>query len=35
MMAALEEYLEKAQKGDSGVPINYYLKDIVSDPSST
>ncbi|CAP62307.1 uncharacterized protein PODANS_0_20 [Podospora anserina S mat+] len=28
MMTALEDYLKKASEGDSGVPINYYLKDI-------
>jgi hypothetical protein len=28
MMTALEDYLKKASTGDSGVPINYYLKDI-------
>ncbi|KAL6852300.1 hypothetical protein ACO1O0_006841 [Amphichorda felina] len=28
MMTALEDYLKKAADGNSGVPINYYLKDI-------
>ncbi|KAI8628056.1 hypothetical protein F5Y19DRAFT_439418 [Xylariaceae sp. FL1651] len=28
MMTALEDYLKKAAEGTSGVPINYYLKDI-------
>ncbi|CAP65873.1 uncharacterized protein PODANS_5_10810 [Podospora anserina S mat+] len=28
MMTALDDYLKKAAQGDSGVPINYYLKDI-------
>jgi hypothetical protein len=28
MMTALDDYLKKAQEGTSGVPINYYLKDI-------
>lgn len=28
MMAALEDYLKKAAEGKSGIPINYYLKDI-------
>lgn len=28
MMTALDEYLKKAAEGDSGAPINYYLKDI-------
>jgi hypothetical protein len=28
MMTALEDYLKKAADGASGVPINYYLKDI-------
>lgn len=28
MMTALEDYLKKAADGSSGVPINYYLKDI-------
>jgi len=28
MMTALEDYLKKAADGTSGVPINYYLKDI-------
>lgn len=28
MITALEDYLIKAAKGDAGVPINYYLKDI-------
>ena len=28
MMTALDDYLKKAAKGDSGVPINYYLKDV-------
>ncbi|TGO77754.1 hypothetical protein BELL_0092g00020 [Botrytis elliptica] len=27
-MTALEDYLKKAAEGTSGVPINYYLKDI-------
>ena len=26
MMTALDDYLKKAAEGDSGVPINYYLK---------
>jgi hypothetical protein len=28
MMTAFEDYLKKAAEGTSGVPINYYLKDI-------
>ncbi|KAI1035141.1 hypothetical protein LB503_011729 [Fusarium chuoi] len=28
MMTALEDYLDKATQGTSGIPINYYLKDI-------
>ena len=28
MMTALDDYLKKAAEGTSGVPINYYLKDI-------
>ncbi|KAI4599413.1 hypothetical protein KJ359_001855 [Pestalotiopsis sp. 9143b] len=28
MMTALDDYLKKAAEGNSGVPINYYLKDI-------
>ncbi|GAB1318010.1 hypothetical protein MFIFM68171_08220 [Madurella fahalii] len=28
MMTALDDYLKKASEGSSGVPINYYLKDI-------
>lgn len=28
MMTALEDYLKKAAEGNSGVPVNYYLKDI-------
>ncbi|MCJ1479786.1 hypothetical protein MMC13_008472 [Lambiella insularis] len=28
MMAALDDYLKKAAEGTSGVPLNYYLKDI-------
>jgi hypothetical protein len=28
MMTALDDYLKKASGGESGVPINYYLKDI-------
>ncbi|EHA46814.1 hypothetical protein MCOR27_002446 [Pyricularia oryzae] len=28
MMTALEDYLKKAAEGTSGVPINYYLKEI-------
>ncbi|KAI0160654.1 hypothetical protein GGR57DRAFT_519534 [Xylariaceae sp. FL1272] len=28
MMTALEDYLKKAADGTSGVPLNYYLKDI-------
>jgi hypothetical protein len=28
MMIALDDYLKKASDGTSGVPINYYLKDI-------
>ncbi|KAK6339980.1 hypothetical protein TWF718_009367 [Orbilia javanica] len=28
MMTALDDYLKKAADGDSGVPINFYLKDI-------
>lgn len=28
MMTALDDYLEKATEGTSGIPINYYLKDI-------
>ncbi|KAF4334242.1 hypothetical protein FBEOM_11938 [Fusarium beomiforme] len=28
LMSALEEYLNKASEGSSGVPINYYLEDI-------
>ncbi|KAK3990397.1 hypothetical protein QBC44DRAFT_368925 [Cladorrhinum sp. PSN332] len=31
MMNALEDYLKKAADGSSGVPINYYLKDITKD----
>ena len=31
MMTALDDYLKKAASGDSGVPINYYLKDITKD----
>lgn len=30
MMTALDDYLKKAAEGNSGVPINYYLKDIDS-----
>jgi hypothetical protein len=29
MMIALDDYLKKASDGTSGVPINYYLKDII------
>jgi hypothetical protein len=28
MMTALDDYLKKAAEGNSGVPVNYYLKDI-------
>ncbi|KAI9150024.1 hypothetical protein HJFPF1_09776 [Paramyrothecium foliicola] len=28
MLTALDDYLKKAAEGNSGVPINYYLKDI-------
>ncbi|KND89248.1 hypothetical protein TOPH_06176 [Tolypocladium ophioglossoides CBS 100239] len=28
MMTALEDYLKKAADGTSGIPVNYYLKDI-------
>lgn len=28
MMTALDDYLKKAAEGNSGVPINYYIKDI-------
>lgn len=31
MMTALDDYIQKASKGESGVPINYYLKDITKD----
>src|SRR4051794_13518479 len=31
MMTALEDYLKKVAEGNSGVPINYYLKDITKD----
>ena len=31
MMTALSDYLAKASNGGSGVPINYYLKDITKD----
>ena len=27
-MAAFEDYISVVKKGDAGVPINYYLKDI-------
>jgi hypothetical protein len=29
MMIALDDYLKKASDGTSGVPINYYVKDII------
>ncbi|KAF9773363.1 hypothetical protein IL306_008848 [Fusarium sp. DS 682] len=28
LMSALDEYLKKASEGNSGIPVNYYLKDI-------
>ncbi|KAJ2972860.1 hypothetical protein NUW58_g9093 [Xylaria curta] len=28
MMSALDDYLKKAAEGNSGVPLNYFLKDI-------
>ncbi|KAI0536804.1 hypothetical protein GGR58DRAFT_514306 [Xylaria digitata] len=28
MMTALDDYLKKAAEGNSGIPINYYLKDV-------
>ncbi|KAM0151373.1 hypothetical protein ACHAPG_008271 [Botrytis cinerea] len=34
MMIALEDHLKKAAEGTSGVPINYYLKDISKRGSS-
>ncbi len=31
MMTALDDYLQKVQAGQAGVPFNYYLKDIMKD----